>query len=225
MPSNIGGDAFRVYYLTKNNWNIHDSALTVLLDRVVGLLGLILLVLATVPILLYSGIDSVMKWGFAIAVLILVVTVSMIFIFDMITSKLLHWKIIRLLNSISKNGRNLLFNKKYGVKIVILSLIIHLISVLTFITLSESMGLNIEMTSILLITPVATLLMVVPISVAGWGIREGAMVVGLGYYGVPTESALVLSIMYGVMMLVVSLPGGLIWSMLDASLKKVTYRD
>jgi len=53
--------------------------------------------------------------------------------------------------------------------------------------------------------------MVVPISIAGWGVREGIMVVGFGYLGVASEASLALSILYGLSILVVALPGGIIW--------------
>jgi len=53
--------------------------------------------------------------------------------------------------------------------------------------------------------------MVIPISIAGWGVREGGMIVGLGYLGVVPEEALVLSILYGFSTLLIALPGGIGW--------------
>jgi uncharacterized membrane protein YbhN (UPF0104 family) len=61
--------------------------------------------------------------------------------------------------------------------------------------------------------PLAGLIMVIPISIAGWGVREGVMVVGFGYLGVAPEAALALSILYGLLMLVVALPGGIVWAL------------
>ena len=43
------------------------------------------------------------------------------------------------------------------------------------------------------------------------------MVVGLGYLGVIPENALALSILYGLLMLAIALPGGLIWLLIDRS--------
>jgi uncharacterized membrane protein YbhN (UPF0104 family) len=53
--------------------------------------------------------------------------------------------------------------------------------------------------------------MTIPISIAGWGVREGIMVMGFGYLGVPPEQALALSILYGLLLLVVAIPGVIIW--------------
>ena len=59
--------------------------------------------------------------------------------------------------------------------------------------------------------PLASLLMTVPISIAGWGVREGVMIIGFGFLGVTPESALAISLLYGLIMLVISLPGVVIW--------------
>ena len=53
--------------------------------------------------------------------------------------------------------------------------------------------------------------MTLPISIAGWGVRETAMVAFFGLIGVPAEGAVVLSILFGLVGIVVSLPGGAIW--------------
>jgi len=75
------------------------------------------------------------------------------------------------------------------------------------------LDINVEWSGFLLIIPLVTLMMVVPISIAGWGVREGVMVVGFGYLGVAPEAALALSILYGLLMLVVALPGGIVWAL------------
>ena len=58
------------------------------------------------------------------------------------------------------------------------------------------------------IVQVVTLIMVLPISIAGWGIREVAMIIGLGFIGVGSENALALSLLFGFLMLLIALPGG-----------------
>jgi hypothetical protein len=50
-----------------------------------------------------------------------------------------------------------------------------------------------------------------PVSVAGWGVRELAMVSAFGYVGVPDADALLMSLCFGLLILTISLPGGLLW--------------
>ena len=67
--------------------------------------------------------------------------------------------------------------------------------------------------------PPVLLVMTLPISIAGWGVREQAMVAAFALVGVPGEGALALSIMFGLMGLITGLPGGVVW--LISSDKKI----
>jgi len=62
-----------------------------------------------------------------------------------------------------------------------------------------------------MVVPPVTLIQLLPVSLAGWGVRETALVVALGAFGVPAEAALATSILLGLCMILAGLPGGLIW--------------
>jgi uncharacterized membrane protein YbhN (UPF0104 family) len=51
----------------------------------------------------------------------------------------------------------------------------------------------------------------IPISLAGWGVREGAMVIVFSLAGLQTEASLSLSVLFGACMFVSGLPGGVLW--------------
>jgi uncharacterized membrane protein YbhN (UPF0104 family) len=55
--------------------------------------------------------------------------------------------------------------------------------------------------------PAITLITLLPISFAGWGIREGAMVSFLLFLGLPKTAIFSLSVLYGIMLILSSLPG------------------
>ena len=61
--------------------------------------------------------------------------------------------------------------------------------------------------------PPVLLVMTLPISIAGWGVREQAMVSAFALINVPGEGALALSIMFGLLGLIMGLPGGIVWLM------------
>jgi hypothetical protein len=50
-----------------------------------------------------------------------------------------------------------------------------------------------------------------PISLAGWGLREGAAVVAFGALGLPADQALGASIAFGLTLAAVSMLGGILW--------------
>ena len=54
---------------------------------------------------------------------------------------------------------------------------------------------------------IVTLAVVLPVSIGGWGMREGVMLAILGAMGVPAAMALAFSLMLGVIGMVAALPG------------------
>ena len=62
----------------------------------------------------------------------------------------------------------------------------------------------------LLLAPLIAMVTTVPISIGGWGVREGAMITALGLVDIPPSAALDVSIQFGLIMLVVGLPGGVL---------------
>jgi uncharacterized membrane protein YbhN (UPF0104 family) len=65
----------------------------------------------------------------------------------------------------------------------------------------------------LVLVPPVILVATLPISIAGWGAREVAMVTVFGLIGVPSAQATALSVLFGVATLATALPGGLFWLM------------
>jgi uncharacterized membrane protein YbhN (UPF0104 family) len=72
-------------------------------------------------------------------------------------------------------------------------------------------GIELTVFDALALIPVALFAMLMPISIAGWGVREGVLVFLLGIVGVPAAQVLILSVAYGLAMFAAALPGGLIW--------------
>ena len=66
-----------------------------------------------------------------------------------------------------------------------LSFLIHFLTALAAWCAARSVGANLPLLySLFLVLPVV-LVTVMPISIAGWGVREGAMVAAFGYAGLP----------------------------------------
>ena len=220
MPSSVGGDVIRGYYLKKQGMTLGRATLGVLIDRLFGMIGLVLLVLASLPLLFELVDDPIARTG----VLFIAVGISLALLFIFFTDKLpgnfSHLKLVKGFYALSQGGRHCIAERYNGVIILVLSVFIHLISVVAVMTMATGLGLSIEWGGFLLMVPLVGLMMVVPISIAGWGVREGVMVVGFGYLGVAPEAALALSILYGLSVLVVALPGGIIWMFKKSHSKK-----
>jgi hypothetical protein len=55
------------------------------------------------------------------------------------------------------------------------------------------------------------LMMIVPISIGGWGVREGAFIFLLGHLGVSSAESFLLSVLFGLTLILASLPGIVFW--------------
>ena len=64
--------------------------------------------------------------------------------------------------------------------------------------------------ALFLILPVM-LIATIPISIAGWGVRESAMVLAFSYAGLAESDGLIVSILFGVVNLAVGAIGGVVW--------------
>jgi len=211
MPSSVGGDVIRGYYLKKQGMTLGRATLGVLIDRLFGIVGLVLLVLASLPLLFELVNDPIARTGILFIAFGILFALIFIFFIDKLPVDFSHLKIIRGFYYLSQGGRHCISARYNGLIILVISILIHLISVVAVITIATGLGINIEWSGFLLMIPLVTLIMVVPISIAGWGVREGVMVVGFGYLGVVSEAALALSILYGLSILLVALPGGIVW--------------
>jgi hypothetical protein len=63
----------------------------------------------------------------------------------------------------------------------------------------------------LIAVPPVFLLTIIPISLAGWGVREGAMVGIFMLVGADETKILAISILYGLLLIISSLPGSYFW--------------
>ena len=210
LPSSIGGDVVRGYYICKEGCSLKSSTLSVLLDRIFGMTGLLVLVVITTPLFFNRINDETAKLGLIIISIISVGSILSIFVFNF-PKKISHWKVVRMLFVLMQEAKKIMFSSLSGAKLIVLSVVVHTISIISVVILSLGAGLNISWIDIMLIVPLATLFMTIPISIAGWGVREGVMVLGLGYLGVSSESALTLAILFGLLPLIISLPGIVFW--------------
>jgi len=96
-----------------------------------------------------------------------------------------------------------------------LSIANQVLMVSVMFALAQGLSIDFEVSALLVLIPPVILASLLPISFAGWGIREGAMIAMLGTVDVAPENALALSVAFGFLILILSLPGALVWFLSD----------
>ena len=211
LPSTIGGDAVRAYMLIKRGYNIGIATISILLDRMFGLIGLLILLIIVIPFFLNLLPNILDQLEIYFIMIILVIGVTSIFFLDFFIQKFIKFKFVQIISTLAKDARILIKDFKLAFNILVLSIFIHLISVINIGLIAISLNIIIPWNFLLIIVPIISLLVFIPVSVSGWGFREGIMVLGLGYYGIPGVEALALSLTYGFILFLTALPGVIFW--------------
>jgi uncharacterized membrane protein YbhN (UPF0104 family) len=85
--------------------------------------------------------------------------------------------------------------------------LIHFVSMLAVYFLGIGVGLNYGLLTFLVLVPPVMLLTIAPISLAGWGVREGGMIGLFMLVGADKTLVLSMSVLYGLILIAASLPG------------------
>jgi len=87
------------------------------------------------------------------------------------------------------------------------SLLIVATYVAVFLFAAQALGLQRPIVELLPLIPPLLMAMAIPLTIAGWGLREGAAVVIWPLAGMPAQEGVALSVTYGLLILAASLPG------------------
>jgi glycosyltransferase 2 family protein len=216
----IGGDAQRIWRIRKCGFSSGDSISVVAFDRFIGILVNHLLVIVFLPYLLFAiptnpiriGLVVIAAGGLGIIAVALCVGLMRGRIESFLPDRIRSNRWVRLLSSIFTVARHLFMRDARLVASLGVSCLISLVNSLIFLFLLWGWNVPIASAfgSALLVTAVLEVAML-PISLAGWGVREGAIIFAFAGFGVSADIAFSSSVTFAFFGLVVGLLGGLLW--------------
>jgi uncharacterized membrane protein YbhN (UPF0104 family) len=204
LPTSVGGDVVRAWYLDGGSGRRLPALIAVFLDRLSGLLVLLSLACAGVllsPLALPAWIPGLVWSATGCTALGLAAA---------------PWLARR-----GQQSSGLL--RKVGVALdtlrsprllagsTLLSLGVQLGNVLLVWLIGEAMGAPVPGAYYWILVPMATLLTMLPVSINGMGVREGAAVLLLAPLGVAEDTAVTLALLWFAVFLAASLLGGLVY--------------
>lgn len=215
LPSNIGGDVVRVADTAPAAGSKTLATTVVLLDRGIGLLGLVLIAAlgaSTTSRLAHGGpVPPVLLWiGFGAAMAVLTPALLKPHAFARLFHpfRLLHpsWvdeRLARLTAALSRFGRapGALAACFAG------AVLVQAVLVAFYVAIANSMRIPVGFSELAVIVPITFIVQMVPLSMNGFGVREATF----GFYftrlGLPLESALLVSFMGAALIMLFSLTG------------------
>ena len=216
LPTAVGGDVLRAWRAKQLGAPWETSIYSVLLDRATGVLISLLGAAALLPVASFHQGQARLEWVIAAAAGLVGFGLVIMWAFSLFRHRpiplfaRLHGGLVRLHDSIWT------FAKRPGAAfaIIVLAGLNQMLPVAAILIFARAVGVSLPVSDIALVTFISTLAATIPISVAGWGIREGTLVYLFGLYGVRPDTAFAVSILYGFALTLSSLPGVFfIWRM------------
>jgi uncharacterized protein (TIRG00374 family) len=199
LPSSLGTDVVRGYYLMKNNSEKSVSISSIFVDRVLGIFSLLLLGAISV---FFAG-DLISRYNIQtniIVVFLLVIVFFYLFqkeqsaiLLEKLLKKLKHKKVIEYG---MKLHSSILEYKKYPRTLVIsfvLTILVQVTRVVTYYFVALSFNIQISAIYYFLFVPIIMMVIMIPISIGGLGVKEGTFVAFFTLVGMSVNDALIIS--------------------------------
>ena len=203
LPTSIGGDAVRMLDVARRGFRKRDTLYGVMVDRIIGLgalMSLTLLAYLLSPDLLPKQVHRP---------ILTIISFGAVGVFGIFFIKYFTWlnrfPKLAIISIIAQRLHQALSSKR--VLLVAASLLIPFLALLGFFATGWALGLEYSLMTYFALVPPALVLTVIPISVAGWGVREGALVGLFSLIGADKTAVLMMSLLYGLTLIIVSLPG------------------
>jgi glycosyltransferase 2 family protein len=212
LPSSIGGDAVRLWLVNRTGAGWRSATYSILTDRAIGLIALSLVIVASLPWSYGMIADGNGRLALVLVDLIaLSCGLGFLLLGRLPWSWLKTWWLTKHVHACSVIANDVIFNRRSGPKIIALSLSVHVLTVVIAWCAVRSISAPADFEQLFMLIPPIMLITMLPISIAGWGVREATMMVAFGYAGLAQTDGTVVSILFGAVSFIVGCIGGLVW--------------
>lgn len=215
LPTSIGGDVVKAYYLSKKTDKKAAAYASVFVDRVIGLFTMIFMAFVALFFVEEGVVDQTLKY------IIYAITLGSIVFIVLMTNKRLAQKfsfLFFLINPIKDKLRKVyevIHQYQYQKSLMLKSFIISFISQAFFFmslgVIALSIGSRLPIKDLFIKMPIVSMMSLLP-SINGLGLREGSTVVLFGPL-IGSDKAFAMSILWLLVLLCISIAGGLIYAL------------
>ncbi len=212
LPSGFAGDAARGWLASREGVALGPVVRAIVCDRVVGLL--VLIVMCPLTVLALPDVAAGPLPGanaFRLAALACLAGLAVLFLGgEAMADALTRHRATATLGQLMRDQHRVFSSGVPSALVVALAAAVQFVNVAVVWLCAVGMGHPIDVGAAFVIVPAIMLISMAPVSLAGWGVREGATVVGLGLLGIAAADALAVSVAFGLLQVVLSLPGALL---------------
>ena len=213
LPAGVGADAARAYGLARESTSGSEALASVAVDRLLGVLSLVAMGAAG---LIAWAPEGRADWRTALAAIVAAGACVAVFWAD----RWLRWlvpthhhegavtrRVLRLSDAVSR------YRNRRGVLVHVMawSLVVQLLRITQAYILALGLGMSVPFSYFVLFMPIGLLMLLLPISISGFGLPQSVIVWLLRPMGVPDSSSFALSTLIVLTGLAGNLPGLWLW--------------
>jgi hypothetical protein len=202
----------RLWLVARGGAGWRAATYSIFIDRAIGLIALAVVIVASLP-WSYRLIDD----SHGRSALLVVDFAALAAGAGFLVLGRLRWPWLKRwwgthhLHACSVIANRLIFSRQRGPKLAAISLLVHVLTVVAAWCVVRSIAAPVLFGQIFQLVPPVIMITMLPISIAGWGVREATMMVAFGYAGLAQTDGTVVSILFGAVFFIVGGVGGLVW--------------
>ncbi len=222
MPTIVGGDVVRGYYLYKKSNMGSESVASIFVERLSGFFALMVIGLLSL-IIGYSYINDK-----PVIVILLAFITSGFFAFllliankgvrDRVNNFIKGGRLERArqkLKGISESIKRYRNHKEVVIRVILLSFLVQMLGIFIFYFTSKALNFNVSLAYFFLFVPIITVISMAPVTFGGLGVREFLAIFLFHKVGLGTTEALSLSLLWFSISVIASIFGGIIFLFSD----------
>jgi glycosyltransferase 2 family protein len=220
VPS-VAADLYRAYALARCDVHLAESAASVLMDRVLGVLSMVIVGACALPFAGELGIERGLVFALTIAFAGCAVAGVMVFSERVSTAFVRMARVVplraieRMTGGLAEAVRRYSQHHAELARVLAMSIAVQAIRVVQAWCLGQALGLQLPLPTYFAVIPVILLIMQIPVTINGLGTTQVAFVALLGAAGADAARSTALSLLFLVLGVIGSLPGGLIYALDD----------
>jgi len=212
LPAGVGADAARAYGLSRETTSGSEALASVAVDRILGVFAIVLM--SVVGVLAWAPARG--DWRIAAAILTLTIACSAVFwaadwlrwaIPDALHGHAIARRALRLSDAVGR------YRGRSGVlaQVMAWSIVVQVLRITQAYFLGLGLGLTVPYSYYLLFMPLGLLMLLLPISISGFGAPQAGFVWMLRPVGVPDAQSFALSTLIVLTGLAGNIPGLWLW--------------
>ena len=210
LPTSVGGDVGRAYRAFDKGIPLGVAVQSGIIDRALGLLAVGALLLVG------CGFDPrimALSWFWvveAVAVAGLLGGVTVVVLGNVLhPDRLPRW--LGSLVTLAKSFGDTIATRRFVTELLPLTLIGNLVNCLALWLCARATFNQVGGLDAVMALEASSLAALVPVSIGGWGVREGATALIFAAVGNPTDSSVAAALVYGVVLILIGLFGAAVW--------------